>query len=106
MSTMRGFVDCARLLLRAGCIAKVYRGDKMDEFLHRLILLGDGVGAELLMRSNNGVQVHPVIIDIVHRMKYPDSCTFTFATYAPPPRLTPTATAGHCVSHGCEGRCG
>lgn len=92
LALTRGFVDCARLLLRAGCIGKVHRGNKMDEFLHRLILLGDGVGAELLMRSNNGVQVHPVIIDIVHRMKYPDSCTFTASPRASlrcPPPLPP-----------------
>ena len=57
LALMRGFVDCARLLLRAGCVANVFRGDKTDEFLHRLILLGDGVGAELLMRSGNDVKV-------------------------------------------------
>lgn len=157
LALSQGYIDSARLLLRAGCQAVVFRGERTDELLHHLVLLGDGVGTELLMRSANDVQVcgvaavgrgagvrpnksegslcvwglcaptwshfissfafarrsrlvrlgfgvvlvdgicYPlvvtllqvskVLIELLHRMKYPDSCTFTFAT---------------CVCHPCH----
>lgn len=60
------------------------KGAKTDELLHRLILLGDGVGAEFLLRSCDDVAVTPVVVELTKRLKYADTCTFTMASHHNP----------------------
>ena len=55
-------------------------GGSADEFLWRCVLLGDGVTAERLLRADeNGLRVSPPIIEVCARLKYPETCTATFA---------------------------
>ena len=85
LAIMRRHVDCARLLIRAGSFCRVFAGPMCEQLLHRLLLLGDGIAAELLLRNEaNEVHVNKVLLSITRSMKYPDSCTFTFAGYHNP----------------------
>lgn len=85
VAVMRRHVDCARLLVRAGCTTRALAGAECSELLHRLILLGDGIAAELMLRQeSNKVVVNRVLLNLTKALKYPDTCTFTFAGYSNP----------------------
>ena len=49
LALMKRYVDCARVLVRARCVAHALCGSMCDELFHRFVLMGDGVGAELLL---------------------------------------------------------
>ena len=52
----------------------------VDEFLFRSVLLGDGVTAERLLRADeNGLHVTLPLLELCSRLKYPETCTATFA---------------------------
>jgi hypothetical protein len=85
LALMRRYVDCARVLIRGKCHAQSFSGVLCDELLHRFILMGDGVGAELLLSDPaNGVRVSQPVIDLLQRLTYLNACTFSFANHSSP----------------------
>ena len=54
LALMKRFVECSRVLVRARCVAMCFRGYVCDQLLNRLVLMGDGVGVELLLRHVRG----------------------------------------------------
>lgn len=80
LALMQGHTDCARVVVRAGGVCRVATARASDEFLHRLVLMGDGVALGLLLRRDeNQVHVTQEALAMVRGMKYPHTCTFTFA---------------------------
>jgi RyR domain len=85
LALMRRYVDCARVLIRGKCHAQSFSGALCEELLHRFILMGDGVGAELLLSDPaNGVRVSQPVIDLLQRLTYLNACTFSFANHSSP----------------------
>jgi ankyrin repeat protein len=109
LAVMKNHISCSRVLLRSGAILREMSATKgADELLHRLILLGDGVAADALVRNDaNKVKVHQVLVDLVYRMKYPDACTFTFAQAHNPFHqfLYECTECGQRICVVCKDRC-
>lgn len=87
LAVQRDHLDSSRLIIRSGGVANKLRGTPCDLLFGRLVLRGDGITAELLLRHReNGVRVDKAVVQLVRTMKYPDTCTFTFAAYHNPTR--------------------
>lgn len=106
LAVARDHVDCARLLLRGGGVCRVTTGAPATELLHRLILQGDGVAAELLLRFHgNGVRVTKAIVDVAMRLKYPDACTRTLSGGAVTQHMYECVTCHERVCLVCRVKC-
>ena len=51
LAIMRGQLDSSRLVIRGGGYAKVFAGAGCDKLLHKLVLIGDAIAVELLLRN-------------------------------------------------------
>eukprot|EP00753_Platysulcus_tardus_P021636 PLAT9068.1.p1 GENE.PLAT9068.1~~PLAT9068.1.p1 ORF type:complete len:1827 (+),score=886.34 PLAT9068.1:52-5481(+) len=85
LALMNGDSACAELLCTHGCHTRHQSGAPAQELLLEVILLGSADSAEgLLQFDENGVEISDYIIDIAAQLKYPASCTFTFAGFNAP----------------------
>lgn len=108
LALVRGHIDCARVLVRGRSHTRVSSARLCDEFLHRVILHGDGTAAELYLRNaNSALRVNPIHVGLTARLKYPDTCTFTFAgEHNPVPQhMYECMSCGVRVCQMCRNKC-
>jgi hypothetical protein len=80
----------------------------VDEFLHRCVLLGDGLTAERLLRADeNRLRVAPPLLELCARLKYPETCTATLAQAHRPVGqwMYECVTCGQIICAVCRDSC-
>lgn len=72
---------CARHLCRLGFKCLECRGEYASEFLHFLLLSGDGVTAQIMLRdTSNGIPADEDLLELLSRIEYAGTCTFTMTS--------------------------
>lgn len=75
-------LEAVRMLLRMGCYASAERG-RMQELLHRLVLMGDVEGCESILSfaPENDIRIDHALVALTKRIESPETCTSSCADF-------------------------